>query len=274
MNQLRSIQWAALIWAALGISAGAREIDAGDLYDLPHADVLILGEVHDNRLHHAHQALAIDATKPNAVVFEMLTDAQARQITPELAASEEALERLLDWNQSGWPDFSMYYPIFSIARDVPMFGADLPRADVRRAVSEGAAAVFGDSAPIFGLDKPLEAPEQALREAGQLIAHCNALPGEMLSGMVEAQRLRDAALARAVLAALAETGGPVAVITGNGHGRTDWGLPHALAQAAPDLGVLSIAQFEAPPEGEVPHDLWLVTDPVQRADPCAAFSNR
>ena len=102
-------------------------------------------------------------------------------------------------------------------------------------------------------------------------AHCDALPEDILPGMVEAQRLRDAALARAVLAAMAETGGPVAVITGNGHARRDWGLPRMLARAAPDLTLVSIGQFEAPPEDDPPFDLWLVTTPAPRDDPCAAF---
>ena len=69
----------------------------------------------------------------------------------------------------------------------------------------------------------------------QMDAHCGALPEEMLGGMVEAQRLRDAALAEGVLAALAESSGPVVVITGNGHARLDWGAPRMLERARPDI---------------------------------------
>jgi uncharacterized iron-regulated protein len=102
-------------------------------------------------------------------------------------------------------------------------------------------------------------------------AHCGALPPERMAGMVEAQRLRDAALARAVLDALAETGGPIAVITGSGHARTDFGLPAALRAAMPDLPVLSIGQIEAPAEPDQPFDYWIVTEPAPRDDPCAVF---
>jgi uncharacterized iron-regulated protein len=66
----------------------------------------------------------------------------------------------------------------------------------------------------------------------------------------------------------------VALITGNGHARADWGAPRDLAQVAPDLRVLSIGQFESMPEGEVPYDLWLVTDPAERKDPCNGFKIR
>ena len=77
--------------------------------------------------------------------------------------------------------------------------------------------------------------------------------------------------ARAVVQAMDATGGPVAVITGNGHARKDWGVPAVLAVAAPDLSVLSLGQFEAAPEGAAPYDLHLVTAPADRDDPCEAF---
>jgi len=232
------------------------------------ADVVVLGEVHDNALHHAHQAQAVAALRPRALVFEMLTPDQAARITPVLRADMAALEAVLGWNASGWPDFSMYYPIFAAAPDAVVLGAALPRAEVRRAVSEGAAPVFGSEAARYGLDQPLAPEDQAAREALQDAAHCGKLPKTLLPGMVEAQRLRDAALARAAVQAMEQTGGPVAVITGTGHARKDQGMPAALALAAPDLRVLSIGQTESDPGPDAPYDLWIVTDPQPRGDPC------
>jgi uncharacterized iron-regulated protein len=93
--------------------------------------------------------------------------------------------------------------------------------------------------------------------------------------MVEAQRLRDAALARAVAHAFAATGGPVVLIAGSGHARTDRGVPAVLGRAMPRLSVLSVGQIEAPAAPDQPFDLWLVTDPASPgADPCAAFGIR
>lgn len=260
------------MFAALAFSvAEAREIEAVDLYDLPRADIVILGEVHDNPIHHAHQAIAIEAVRPSAVVFEMLSLDQAARVTPRLVRSEEALGAVLGWEASGWPDFVMYHPIFVAAGDAAIRGAAAPAEDVRKAAREGAAMVFGEDAARFGLDVPLPEAEQALREAGQLMAHCNAMPAEALPGMVAAQRLRDAWLARAALGALDETGGPVVVVTGNGHARADWGVPRMLAEAAPGIEVLTVGQFEDAAEAAPPFDLWLVTDPAVRQDPCAAF---
>ncbi|MBM9595260.1 ChaN family lipoprotein [Rhodobacteraceae bacterium MCCB 386] len=245
-------------------------MDADALEDLPPADVVILGEYHDNPTHHRNQAAAVEALQPRALVFEMLTPGQAEKAVPDLRPDADALGAALAWEESGWPDFVMYHPIFAAAPEAVVFGGALPPGQVRAAVGGSAAATFGAEAARYGLDRPLAADEQATREEEQGTAHCGAMPVGMLPGMVEAQRLRDAALARAVLEALDATGGPVALITGNGHARLDRGVPVYLEAARPGLSVLSIGQLEAA-EDDAPFDLWVVTEAADRPDPCAVF---
>lgn len=251
--------------------AAAEELEQDALAMLPPADVVLLGEVHDNPHHHEGQAEAVAALRPAAVVFEMLTPAQARAVTEENRGDPDALSQALEWEASGWPDFAMYYPVFAAAPEARIIGGGLPRDDVRSAVSDGAAAVMGADAALYGLDGMLAEAELAERVAEQAEAHCDALPEELLPGMVEAQRLRDAVLARATLAALDATGGPVAVITGNGHARRDRGVPLYLEAARPGLDILSVGQFEAAPKEDPPFDLWRVTEPADRSDPCEAL---
>lgn len=246
-------------------------MEPGGLTSLPPADVVILGEVHDNPRHHEGQAEAVATLQPSAIVFEMLTAASAAAATDELRREAEELERALGWTQSGWPDFAAYYPIFVAAPAARIFGGMVPPEEVRRAVTEGAAAVMGAEAGAFGLDTDLPETVWAERVAEQGEAHCGALPEDLLPGMVEAQRLRDAVLARAILAALDETGGPVAVITGNGHARRDRGVPVYLEAARPGMQVIAVGQFEGAPDGDPPFDFWRVTDPADRDDPCGAF---
>ena len=235
------------------------------------SDLVLLGEVHDNPGHHDRQAAVLAALSPTAIVFEMISPAQAALVTPALAGDRSALAERLDWANSGWPDFEFYAPLFAFGAQVPIYGAHLDRAAARAAFDQGAAAVFAGDAARFGLSDPLPEDEQAAREAGQQAAHCGALPDHILPAFVEAQRLRDAALAEAALDALAAHGGPVAVITGNGHARRDWGIPALVARAAPGVSVFALGQFEAAPSGDVPFDLWAVSGPVDRPDPCAAF---
>lgn len=257
------------VFVLIAATCGADEIPPAGLESLPASDVVILGEVHDNPAHHLNQARAVTALKPAALVFEMLTPQQAGRITPDNRHDPAALEQALDWGNSGWPDFALYFPVFKAAPQAQIFGGNIARAKVRRAVKEGAAAVFGDG---FDLANPLPKAEQSKREQGQMLAHCNALPENLLTGMVQAQRLRDAVLAAAILQAHAATGGPVAVITGNGHARADWGVPRLIAKAAPDLQIVTIAQFELQPWQNVPFDYYILTAETDREDPCAAFT--
>lgn len=252
------------------LPAAAQPISETDLDRLPAADVVVLGEVHDNPQHHLNQARAVAALHPAAVVWEMLTPAQAAAM-PADRRDAAAVAAALGWAGTGWPDFALYHPIVAAAGAARHYGAGVPRAEAQRAFHEGAAAVFGAGAGRYGLTAPLPDAEQAAREAEQFDAHCGAMPRAMMGGMVEAQRLRDAALARAALRALAETGGPVAVITGTGHARRDWGVPAALGRAAPGVSVLALGQVEADPGAGAPWDLWLVTAPAARPDLCAAL---
>jgi uncharacterized iron-regulated protein len=265
----------AAFWLCAACMSQAREVGRDDLLALPAADVVILGEVHDNPAHHLNQATALEALAPAAVAFEMLSPEQAAIVNAG-AAGTALMADALGWAESGWPPFDLYAPVFEALGAARVYGMAVPRDAVMASFQTGAAAGFAGDAERFGLDTALPDEEQAAREALQMAAHCDALPPEMLPGMVAAQRLRDAAFADTVLKALAETGGPVAVITGSGHARTDWGMPAALRHAAPEVTVLSLGQIEDHGEGVAapPFDLWLVTAPADRPDPCAAFADR
>ncbi len=238
-----------------------------------------MGEIHDNPIHHANQARIVADLKPDALVFEMIEPATARTIGKDDRANAVALEAALGWADSGWPDFAMYFPIFAAAPDAAIFGGAAPREDVRRAVSEGAAAVFGAGASLFGLDRPLPVPQLQTRLKLQQTAHCNALPEDVLPGMVEAQRLRDAAIAKAALAAFeharsASDTPQVVVITGNGHAREDWGAPAILRgyfEDEPDIEIAALGQFEVEDSPDKAFTSRVITEAAERDDPCAVF---
>ncbi|SFD89061.1 ChaN family lipoprotein [Roseivivax sediminis] len=236
------------------------------------ADIVFLGEQHDNPRHHARQAELVAELEPAALVFEMLDAEQAAQVTPELIPDRAALEAALVWAESGWPDFEMYHPIFREAPDAAYYGAAVPRDEARGAMERGLAESFGSGAAAYGLTEPLPGDQRTAREALQAAAHCDALPAEMLPTMVGIQRLRDARIAQTALQALSETGGPVAVITGNGHARRDWGAPAYIARVAPEVDIAALGQGETSygaPDGDF--DAVEIGPDVDRDDPCAAF---
>ncbi len=239
--------------------------------DFSKADIVFLGEIHDNPAHHLEQARLIEVLQPAAVVFEMLTSEQVAAVPDWHGVGQVELAEAFGWAESGWPDFSMYYPIFEAAGDAIVFGAAVPREAARDAMAKGVADAFGLQADLFGLTEALPPEQQAEREALQMAAHCDALPEDMLPTMVEIQRLRDATLAKVALDALRQTGGPVAVITGNGHARKDWGAPALVALADPNVSFVSIGQAETGHTPDGGFDMLLSSDPVSRPDPCDAF---
>ena len=264
--------WAGAVFAQAFLFTSPEPASAVDLEKMRAADVIFLGEQHDNPHHHEAQTAFVTELAPKVLVFEMLTPEQAGRITPGLIGDEAALEQALGWEASGWPDFSMYYPIFAAAPEAMIIGAGVPRAQLRDVMGASLSEAFGASdAGRFGLDQPLPSDQQEQRETLQRESHCNALPEDLLPSMVNVQRFRDAMLAKAALDGFETTGGVVVVITGNGHARPDWGAPFLLALAAPDLAIFSLGQGEdgAPPSGGFEH----VSDApsVDRGDPCEAF---
>ena len=262
------------ILAAIALVCGAQaglaaDVPTADLDAMRGADIVLLGEIHDNPAHHAGQGAVIRAISPTAVVFEMLTPEMAEKLAEVGLSDLEVLDAAIGWEASGWPPIQIYAPVFEALGDAQVFGAALPRETVRAAFADGAAAVFGADAERFGLTEPLPAAEAEAREEMQFQAHCEAMPREMMGGMVEAQRLRDARFSQVALDALAEFGAPVVVIVGSGHVRQDWGMPAVLARAAPKVSVFALAFGEGAGGGA--YDAEVVTSAPARGDPCEVF---
>lgn len=268
----------AMVWLAL--AAGAVRAEPAGLADViaaaGEADIVVLGEVHDNPDHHRMQAEIVAALQPGGLVFEMIPQAfedEVNRLRAEAAPREE-IAAALEWEASGWPDFDYYAAILEAAPEARVFGGGQPLDEVRRAAEEGAAAVFGPDAASYGLDRELDEDEQAAREAHMFAAHCDAIPAEMLPGLVEAQRFRDAALADAARwARTIAAHGPVVVIAGTEHANRLRGVPAKLAAADPTLTVLAVGQFEAEPDPEraAAFDVYLLAPAPPRENPCAGF---
>jgi uncharacterized iron-regulated protein len=261
--------------------------------------IVLLGEVHDNPAHHQVRAWLIANTAKMypewhpTVVFEQIgTDRQtaldkfnAQVQAGDASATADELLRLLDWGKSGWPPAKIYQPLFAaaIAAKLPIYAGDPPR-DVLKSVAKGdMAPVPPEERARLRLDREMPA---SLREAlGRDLAesHCGALPPESADGMVAAQRYHDAHLADAVLAA-AERHGSAILIAGNGHVRTDRGVPWHIRERAPQAKVASVMLLEVEagktdpgsyvprdPEGEPAVDALIFTPRAERGDPCRSL---
>lgn len=280
-------QLAGAIWSA----ASGRRVSARDLEQaLRSAPIVVFGEVHDNPGQHALRAKLIAASLPGRpIVFEQVrADQQAaldkfarvEKATPEQATVAE-LKRLLDWDKSGWSQDG-YDPLLQAAIDskLPIYAGDVPRASIMKVAKEGEPALSAGDRARLKLDLPLgpKLDDASLSEIEE--AHCHTMPKEALSGMAYAQRYRDASLADAVLNAAGMYGSAV-LITGNGHARTDRGVPWYVRQRAPGKKVVSVMLIEVEdgrsgpevyvprdPDGKPAADYVIFTARAPRGDAC------
>lgn len=242
------------------------------------ADVVLLGELHDNPHHHARRAellLGLGGAAP--VVAEQLPhgDAFTLPATARGDALRDALQAAgFEADAWGWP---RYEPLFAaVARSgARLRGGNLDLEAVRRAAREGATALPADLTRRIDAAPLTPAALSALNDDLQR-GHCGQLPTRALPGMVAAQRARDASMAATLLAEvdqLRATGrqGPVLLLAGNGHVRRDYGVPTLLTQRQPALKLLSIG-FAESGGADASYDVTWITPPAQREDPCKGFT--
>jgi uncharacterized iron-regulated protein len=278
--------------------AGAFADEAALAAAVAGADFVLLGEVHDNVDHHLLQArllrAAIAAGRRPALAFEMLTADQQPAVDASLARAPkdpDALAKAVAWKESHWPDFAWYRPIFAAGLDaaLPVVAANLPRDEMRSIVKKGAEALDEPLRTRLARDEPVPAEVLAGLRDEMRESHCNELPEAMIDPLVLAQRARDAQMALRMAEAGRERG--AVLVTGNGHARTDRGVPAALARELPGRRIVSVAFLEVDADARAPaaqvaailkdlgakafpFDYAVFTPGAKRDDPCEGLRER
>jgi len=250
-------------------SPGAGEVvpEAEALARVAHAETLLLGEKHDNPDHHRLQAELLAAQRPASVVLEMLDldqDVSAATTPAELATT-------VGWEESGWPEFAMYEPVFAQAyglkaRVVP---GNPPHDLLMAAMRGGLASLPPDDLAGMDLSATSTPSERERLEQDIVASHCGHAPAAMVNMMVQGQELKDRSLARALEQALP----PRALIAGHGHTRRDGGVPVYLSSAPlvvhfQEVGDEALTPSEYDLAGA---DLVWFTARVDDLDPCERF---
>src|SRR5262245_36077674 len=94
-------------------AVGAHELVTPEgLFDaLAQSELVLLGETHDNRDHHALQAQLVEQFAEShahaSVAFEMLDESQEPALVRG-ADTPEQLAKHVEWAESGWPAFELY----------------------------------------------------------------------------------------------------------------------------------------------------------------------
>jgi uncharacterized iron-regulated protein len=241
------------------------------------ADIVLLGETHDNPAHHATQRRLLEslADRKPALVMEQFDLEQQTSLNAILRSHDTQQEKLLALKtlmKPGW-QWSGYEGLLSTAleRNLPVLAANISREALREVSRNGVATLGTGASAQLGLDAGWSAAQQASLRQEVEAAHCGMLPEAAVGAMVDAQRVRDAIMADRLLST---TGSAVAIL-GRGHVRQDLAVPVYLKQRAPQKKVLSVALAEGgvAPDAPQPYDYVIPAEAVSRAeDPCAGFT--
>ena len=249
------------------------------------SEYVLLGETHDNPLHHRHQGEILSALAARSenvsVVLEMLTDTQAAKLINKTPDNPDRFFDIVGWDASGWPPRNDYEPLLAVAlrAKLPLYAGNLDRKTLRSLISNGQGALPEDLRDYIGAN-PLG--REALDDMRDEImdSHCGMLPDNMADGMILGQRTRDAVMAKALIEH--HDDGIGVLIAGSGHTRDDHGVPTYLRSQEPDARILAMAWMEVKEDiddpGEyaaawgsnaLPFDYVWFTLRVDRPDPCA-----
>jgi uncharacterized iron-regulated protein len=261
--------------------------------------IVLLGEVHDNPEHHAVRG---DILRPRlagpapagglrpAALFEHIRTSQQAQLDAFHAEAARSgrpgdaadLLRALEWERSGWPSGSVFRPLFQAAlgAGLPILPAGTERERMRRLMRGDRSDATKEELARIGMAERMPAAFVDALGAELEASHCGAVPAAAFGAMSLAQRYADAHMAEALVAAARGHGGAF-LLAGNGHVRTDRGVPWYVRQMAPGLKVVAVMLVEVAegkehraayvpraPDGTAAADYVLFTPRHDRPDPC------
>ncbi len=227
--------------------------------------VVLLGEVHDNAAQHALRLEAFRALLARGARPALLMEQLDRHKQPALDRLREGANAptadavIAAAGGPAW-DWKFYRPFIELAlqHNLPIVAANVGRDEARGVMRQGLAATGFDASVPADLLKS---------QAGDIEAsHCGMLDAATAGRMALAQVARDQQMARLV-AQHAERG--VVLLAGNGHVRTDVGVPRWLPPAvrarSEAIGVLEQG------DDSTAYDRRVFTAPQPRPDPCEAM---
>ena len=229
--------------------------------------LVLLGEVHDNTAQHALRAQALRAVLDGgarpALLMEQFDREQQAALDGVLARPGATADEVIAAGApdaaalQGW-DWALYRPYLALAlqHHLPIVAANVSRADTRRVGQNGLLALGFEATVPADIDTA-----QAQAIAG---SHCGMLDAAQAQRMVGAQVARDQFMAR-LLEANAAPG--ALLLAGNGHVRTDIGVPRWLSPATRARSV-AIGLLEPGDDTASAYDAAFTTAAQPRPDPC------
>ena len=194
------------------------------LENLASAEVILIGEKHDNPDHHVLEQRILGALSEQStdVVLEMLDDSQSTLLAAvDREVKGSHLKHILQWNDKGWP-WDAYGPLVeqALSNGHKLVAGNLSREQVKKIYKSGSEALTADKRLKSALQVDEDVKQALLTEIYE--QHCKMMPREALSPMLSIQLARDARMASAIADAEAPR---VVLVAGAYHVRKDSAVP-------------------------------------------------
>lgn len=272
------------------------------------AEVIYLGEKHDNARQHEIQLQVLEALiskgKRPSIGFEFFTtgetsllmdftqpSAPIMNMKPNDHNPESVLRQALGWDHRSNEEWSYYFKLIELARknQLPTFATDIPWGLSSRITRVGVENLHPTELSLLvdtGLNDS-DYEELMLEEFTN--AHCGYRNEEMFRRMYQAWIARNDAMAQSIVNTLeANPQNPVVMIVGFGHLRHSMGIPERVAYLRPETKQINFAMMEISqepsslesylPEFEIngrtfrqDFDYLWFTPRQEMEDPCKAF---
>ncbi|MGM0412008.1 MAG: ChaN family lipoprotein [Pseudomonadota bacterium] len=270
------------------------DVEAGEFIDFPTLvdrladhDHILVGEQHDHPGHHRLQGRLVQALadrgQRRALVAEMFDaedEAALEGLRNQPPREVGAVARAVTWDGSGWPDFSLYEPLFAATLEAgwPLHAGNPDRPTTMDVHRDGFAALGADIRARLALEEEppgdvMEALRGEVREA-----HCDHGTADLFRRQARVQFLRDAWMARRLQASA--TGDGTLLVAGTGHVRPDHAVPFHLQRQGADGSAVTL-QLRPTPEAGMgaaeaaadgpPANFIAFTRRRGPTDPCAAY---
>ena len=252
------------------------------------SEYLLLGEQHDNLVHHQHQTWVIQtlakAGRQASVAFEMIDNYQGARLAKQPITSVDQLIAVLNRSKTNWQYEQHYKSLFAaaLAAGYRIDSANLNSKRLMHTVKQGEDKLPAVYQRMLA-KTPLSAQQHDALRLDIIESHCHMLDEKTSRNMVLAQRLRDAIMAKSLLRSKAQL---KVLIAGIGHVRNDRAVPLYLHNnrgvQAHDDSILTIGFIEVDNgltevsayaerwgSHTLPFDIAWFTPKVEREDACA-----
>lgn len=231
--------------------------------------VVLLGEVHDNAAQHALRLSAFDAwlaqgARPALLMEQFDRSRQAAIDAVRAIAGQPDADAVIDAgapDRKGW-NWSFYRPFVALAlrHGLPIVAVNVSRDEARAVIRDGLAA--------NGFEPAVPADVLTAQAQAVVDSHCGMIGPPMAGRMALAQIARDQFMAQQV-SANASRG--ALLLAGNGHVRTDIGVPRWLPPAV-RIRTEAIGMLEVGTAIErAAYDIAVTTPAQARPDPCESM---